>query len=291
MNRHTYRARSAAGCPMTPHCDDRSRDRAKGDATEAAFKATMEAWGYPVELHPRDLDMWVDARAWPYPTLHEIKGKKPTAGGCFGLEKYRLAALLRHDETTPTFYTVHNDATKEWVTVRVSRLPMGRLSSDVQELPRRQSKPKRASIGRAFLRPVGRMAGAMTRMEPIDLNPQRISFEAHGKPQPAGSKRAFPIRRKGWSPSACRDRRQPAPKDGKPAVAAKASEVMGTDPLLDGPLGYGHGRSRYGARRATSARADAGVQDSAPAKPGRQTGLHEARSGGGRRLHGRRVGG
>jgi hypothetical protein len=114
------------GAAMTPHCDDRSRDRAKGDATETAFKATMEAWGYPVELHPRDLDMWVDARAWPYPTLHEIKGKKPTAGDCFGLEKYRLAALLRHDETTPTFYTIHNDATGLWVTVRVSRLPVGR---------------------------------------------------------------------------------------------------------------------------------------------------------------------
>jgi Holliday junction resolvase RusA-like endonuclease len=39
------------------------------------------------------------------------------------------------------------------------------------------------------------------RLDPIDMNPQRVSFFVRGRPQPAGSKRAFPIRRKeggGW---------------------------------------------------------------------------------------------
>jgi hypothetical protein len=39
------------------------------------------------------------------------------------------------------------------------------------------------------------------RLDPIDMNPQRVAFFVRGRPQPAGSKRAFPIRRKeggGW---------------------------------------------------------------------------------------------
>jgi len=41
----------------------------------------------------------------------------------------------------------------------------------------------------------------IARMDPIDMEPQRVAFDVRGRPQPAGSKKAFPIRRKaggGW---------------------------------------------------------------------------------------------
>lgn len=112
---------------MTGHCEDKPADRAKGDRCERAFKVLVDSWGYRTELHPSDLSLWVDARVWPYPHLHEIKGKTPTARGCFGLEVYRLEELLERDMPGhPTFYTVHNDSgmgVDAWLTVRVNRLP------------------------------------------------------------------------------------------------------------------------------------------------------------------------
>lgn len=114
---------------MPEHCANRPYDRVKGFGREREFKRVVDAWGYPCELHPADLSLWVDARVWPYPTLHEIKGKTPTRRGCFGLEAYRLDELLKFDTRHPTFYTIHNDAVAgvdAWVTARVSRLPRDR---------------------------------------------------------------------------------------------------------------------------------------------------------------------
>src|SRR4051812_14282281 len=88
--------------------------------------------------------------------------------------------------------------------------------------------------------------GVMTaRMEPIDLCPQRVSFNAHGRPQPAGSKRAFPIRRKeggGWVATgkvAVVDD-NPKTKGWQAEVANEAALAMmehGFSDPFDGPLG------------------------------------------------------
>jgi hypothetical protein len=96
-----------------------------------------------------------------------------------------------------------------------------------------------------------------TRMEPInlDLNPQRVVFDVRGKPQPAGSKKAFPIRRKeggGWVATgkvAVVDD-NPKTKGWQAEVRAEAADAMmraagparGAEfdpapPLWDGPLG------------------------------------------------------
>jgi crossover junction endodeoxyribonuclease RusA len=82
------------------------------------------------------------------------------------------------------------------------------------------------------------MAGAMkAHMEIIDTDPRHVTFVVVGKPEPAGSKRAFPIKRAGGRIGVSVTDANPKTKPWQAAVAAKASEVMGTDPLLDGPLG------------------------------------------------------
>jgi hypothetical protein len=122
------------------------------------------------------------------------------------------------------------------------------------------------------------MAGAMTRIEPIDLNPQRISFEAHGKPQPAGSKRAFPIRRKGGAIGVAVTDDNPRAKDWQAVVASAAGEAMfrlfeegdygATRDLFHGPLGLvvvftlRRPKGHFGTGRNAGV-----VKDSAPAKP------------------------
>lgn len=52
-----------------------------------------------------------DVTIWTCPGQHhEIKHKNPTAGGYFGLEQYRLEALLRFADSTgqSVLYTIHN---------------------------------------------------------------------------------------------------------------------------------------------------------------------------------------
>lgn len=73
----------------------------------------------------------------------------------------------------------------------------------------------------------------------------RVSFNAHGRPQPAGSKKAFPIRRKeggGWVATgrvAVVDD-NPHTKNWQAEVACEAAMAMveaGYSDPLDGPLG------------------------------------------------------
>lgn len=61
-----------------------------------------------------------------------------------------------------------------------------------------------------------------------------ISFTVHGTPQPAGSKRAFPIMRNGRPGVAVSDD-NPKSKDWKLQVA-QAARAAYAGPLLDGPL-------------------------------------------------------
>jgi Holliday junction resolvase RusA-like endonuclease len=83
------------------------------------------------------------------------------------------------------------------------------------------------------------------RLDPIDMNPQRVAFFVRGRPQPAGSKRAFPIRRKeggGWIATgkvAVVDD-NPKAKGWQAEVAyagVLAMEAIGATVPWDGPLG------------------------------------------------------
>lgn len=63
----------------------------------------------------------------------------------------------------------------------------------------------------------------------------RISFFVHGKPQPGGSKRGFPIRRKDGTIGVAMSDANPKVHDWRRVVADKAREVY-KGPLLDCPL-------------------------------------------------------
>lgn len=63
-----------------------------------------------------------------------------------------------------------------------------------------------------------------------------MSFEVRGRPQPAGSKRAFPIKRTNGRMGVAVTDDNPQSRDWKTDVASAAFAAMDGD-LLDGPLG------------------------------------------------------
>lgn len=111
----------------------------------------------------------------------------------------------------------------------------------------------------------------------------RLSFAIHGHPQPAGSKRAFPIRRKaggGWvatgkvavtddNPNA-RDWKNQVADAGHNALCAHVppDRYLNDPPLLEGPLGLSvrfvlmRPKGHFGTGRNSGT-----VKDSAPAHP------------------------
>jgi Holliday junction resolvase RusA-like endonuclease len=63
-----------------------------------------------------------------------------------------------------------------------------------------------------------------------------VVFLVYGRPQPAGSKRAFPVRRKNGSIGVAVTEDNPRSHDWKGDVATAAADAMVGGPLLDGPL-------------------------------------------------------
>jgi Holliday junction resolvase RusA-like endonuclease len=74
----------------------------------------------------------------------------------------------------------------------------------------------------------------------ISRHPQRVAFFVRGKPQPAGSKRAFPIRRKGGGVGVAVTDDNPRTKGWQGEVGyagALAMEAIAMAVPWDGPLG------------------------------------------------------
>lgn len=112
---------------MANHCTNLQSDRKKGAHWERMFSIMMGE-ELNVIFTPLQLGRDTSAQAysyngqWNHLTLpditiwtagtehHEIKHKNPTKYGCFGLEDYRLKALLSFQEITghDVFYTIHN---------------------------------------------------------------------------------------------------------------------------------------------------------------------------------------
>lgn len=73
------------------------------------------------------------------------------------------------------------------------------------------------------------------------MNPHRVAFRVVGRPQPAGSKRAFIVKRKTGRQGVAVADDNPLAKGWKGEVASAAADAMGGDhtewELLDGPLG------------------------------------------------------
>jgi len=109
------------------HCTDNTADRAIGKTWERNF--CKLAWERGFMFSPMQIGRVGSAvayqnhnRTWKPLTLpdvtvwtapgqhHEIKHKNPTKHGSFGLEKYRLDALLAfaHETEQDVMYTIHN---------------------------------------------------------------------------------------------------------------------------------------------------------------------------------------
>jgi hypothetical protein len=105
------------------HCADLDGDRALGEKAERTFCELGLGYGRSYTRHQLarqgaavaqsgvkvytlpDITLWTGRGEH-----HEVKHKEPTRSGWFGLELYRLTALLwfRHEQKAPVFYTVHN---------------------------------------------------------------------------------------------------------------------------------------------------------------------------------------
>jgi len=111
------------------HCTDNNKDRTVGAYWEKQFCVMAAGYGYvftPLQLgrsksaqyYANTSGKWnhytlPDVTIWTHPGQHhEIKHKDPTRAGMYGLEQYRLEALLRFADTTgqQVLYTIHNHA-------------------------------------------------------------------------------------------------------------------------------------------------------------------------------------
>lgn len=113
---------------MNGHCEDNKSDRELGEHWERQF-CIMAAWagkfftphqiGKPAvaaSFYGLQGGLWKqgllpDVTIWSAPgEHHEIKHKNPTRDGCYGLEVYRLQALIRFANTTgqQVLYTIHD---------------------------------------------------------------------------------------------------------------------------------------------------------------------------------------
>ena len=133
------------------HCENNSSDRRLGKYWERMFcwlAAQIGLWFTPMQIghngsaraYSRN-GRWAsltlpDITIWTFPGQHhEIKHKNPTRYNSFGLERYRLNALLMFAEETrqDVMYTIHNhdlsggwlaknNDIDHWVTVNVQDL-------------------------------------------------------------------------------------------------------------------------------------------------------------------------
>jgi hypothetical protein len=138
--------------PRSGHCCDNSADRALGMQWERNFcvlAARHKKAFTPLQIGRKEAANWhlLDGKQWrnvllPDVTIwtcpgehHEIKHKNPTSYGSYGLEQYRLKALLAFQAETqqPVLYTIHDwdlsgdrngvdNHIDHWVTVDVSVL-------------------------------------------------------------------------------------------------------------------------------------------------------------------------
>lgn len=146
---------------------DNAKDRATGAYWEGEFAKLAAAHGLMFTPHQLatteksavaysrergQLKPWLlpDVTIWSAPgEHHEIKHKNPTRHGCYGLEDYRLAALLRFARETrqSVLYTIH-----DWQAAGAAnggeRIP-NRLddwvTADVTELAKRPYKEGRGT--------------------------------------------------------------------------------------------------------------------------------------------------
>ena len=135
---------------MVQQCSDLKDDRRIGEYWERQFCVMARDYGFmftPMQIGHEGSAVaykgqsWntytlPDVTIWTYPgQYHEIKHKNPTKKGSFGLEEYRLKALLAFAEETQqdVMYTIHNhdltggkeelvNAIDHWVTVNVNSL-------------------------------------------------------------------------------------------------------------------------------------------------------------------------
>jgi len=137
---------------MIEHCQNLTADRSLGKQWERNFCVLAADYGFmfsPLQIghngsavaYTRTDQKWnhftlPDVTVWSYPGQHhEIKHKNPTRDGCFGLEVYRLNALVAFAEETRqhVLYTIHNhdlsggrngteNHIEHWWTVRVEDL-------------------------------------------------------------------------------------------------------------------------------------------------------------------------
>lgn len=140
------------------HCENNSADRAIGSFWEKKFAIMMVEHGFLVSMHQYRKEgsaiatcrlngaiktfTLPDTSVWDAPGFDcEIKHKDPTNSGCFGLEEYRLEALVDFAGRSgrEVHYTIHNYALcpgetrlerknyaqnhiSHWVTVHVMKL-------------------------------------------------------------------------------------------------------------------------------------------------------------------------
>lgn len=134
------------------HCTDLQADRSLGEKwernfcilaaqygrsfTRHQFRKSAAANAYRLEGQKYHSVLLPDITLWSAPgEHHEIKHKDPTRSGYFGLEKYRLDALIWFARETKqsVYYTIHNHALaggrdveinriEDWVTVNVLAL-------------------------------------------------------------------------------------------------------------------------------------------------------------------------
>lgn len=113
---------------MNGHCADNKGDRATGEHWERQFctmaarlgkvftphqigKPGVAASAYGMEGGEWRQWLLPDVTVWSAPgEHHEIKHKNTTRDGCYGLEEYRLASLVRFANTTgqQVLYTIHD---------------------------------------------------------------------------------------------------------------------------------------------------------------------------------------
>ena len=112
---------------MSNHCADNAADRELGKFWEKRFcllAAGFELSFTPMQIgrsdsaaaYSRPSNKWnihtlPDITVWTYPGQHhEIKHKNPTKHGTFGLEVYRLDALIwfANETQQDVMYTIHN---------------------------------------------------------------------------------------------------------------------------------------------------------------------------------------
>lgn len=132
---------------MSVWAADNRTDRAVGEAWEARFEDMAEGFGFECHKPEAPETWWPDKGLLPDRLVqrdkrhewHELKHKRPSRRHLFGLEAYRLDALLRLAKHVgdAVLYTIHNweaagarsagetvpNRIEDWVTIDVLELP------------------------------------------------------------------------------------------------------------------------------------------------------------------------